>query len=363
MKYITRLLLLAFLAAFLALALPGQALAKDAADDKVVFGDTYRLGSGQTLQGNLAVLGGTATLEAGSQVNGDAALMGGTLDINGTITGNVSTLGGTLFLGDNAVVMGDVTMMGGTLHRSAGAQINGSLVNGGFQPFEFNFPTRPLGWVSNILAPIGNILAGLFFSILMAALAILVGLLWPRPTERVANSLTGQPAITGGLGLLTAIVAPALLVMLAITILLIPLSLLGFVVLGIAFLFGWIALGLAIGNKIVTLFKQAWNPALTAGLGTLVLGLVAAGIGWIPCVGWMVPVIAALLGLGGVVVTRFGTQMYPGTLSLAYAAPVTPAPPSAAYPAPVPPTQVSGEPKPAQPAEPPASGEDQNPTI
>ena len=196
MKHVTRLILFIFLAFTVALALPNSAQAADAADDKVVFGDTYTLASGQTLNGNLAVLGGTATLEAGSTVNGDVALMGGTLEISGTVSGNVSTLGGTLFLDDGAVIEKDVTMMGGTLHRSENAQIRGSLVNGGFHPFQFNLPNLPINWrFSNGFpwTPIWNFFSTLFSTLVVAALAVLVVLLWPRPTERVGVG-GGSPA-------------------------------------------------------------------------------------------------------------------------------------------------------------------------
>lgn len=361
MKYATRFILFIFLAVLIALALPSGAQAKDAADDKVIFGDTYTLSSGQTQNGNLAVLGGTATLEADSQVNGDVALMGGTLEINGTVSGNVSTLGGTLFLNDNAVIRGDVTMMGGTLHRSANARISGSLINGVIRPFQLDFPNWPLNinWPGGFrFTPIWNFFSSMFSSLLLAALAVFVVLLWPRPVDRVARSMVAQPAISGGLGLLTVVVTPALLILLAITIILIPLSLLGILVLGIGLLLGWIALGQEIGNRIAGMFKQQWNPALSAGLGTLVLNVVAYGINWIPCIGWLVVIIAALIGLGGVIVTRFGTQIYPASLAPApaYAAPSYPAAPPA-------PASPSIEPTPGiPPVEPPASGEDQNPT-
>ncbi len=38
-------------------------------DDKVVFGGSYELASGESLNGNLVVLGGVVTLEQGSIVN------------------------------------------------------------------------------------------------------------------------------------------------------------------------------------------------------------------------------------------------------------------------------------------------------
>ena len=314
MKHALKIILFFFLVSLVCLALPGRVQAKDVFDDKVVFGDTYQLKEGEVLTGTLAVLGGTATLESGSQVTGDVALMGGTLEVNGTVDGNVSTLGGTLILSDSAVIHGDVTMLGGTLHRTDQTRIDGKVFSGGIQPFRLSFPTvrnNPISFDTGPFATIWNFFSGIFSAVVMAFLAVLVVLVWPRPVERVGKAVMAQPAITGGLGLLTSIVLPALLVLLILTLILIPLSLLGFLILGIAFLLGWIAVGLAVGNRLADLAKQQWNPAVTAGLGTLVVGIVASTVGWIPCIGWLVPFTIAMIGLGGVVVTRFGTQGYP----------------------------------------------------
>jgi hypothetical protein len=57
------------LALFLA---PTQsALAKGLAEDKVVFGGTYVLKSGETLRGALVVFGGAAVIETDAEVDGD----------------------------------------------------------------------------------------------------------------------------------------------------------------------------------------------------------------------------------------------------------------------------------------------------
>jgi hypothetical protein len=282
--------------------------------DKVVFGDTYTLSTGDVLNGNLTVLGGTATLETGSQVQGDVVLLGGTLNANGGISGNLSTLGGTLFLGDQAVVHGNLSMLGGTLHRSGSAQVLGQTVNGGLSPFNVNLPNFPFQIdVFSGFQSLFNFFRTLINMIILSALSMLVVLVWPRPTERVARAIGVQPIITGGLGLLTAVVLPALLIIMAITIILIPVSLLGFIALGIAILYGWFAAGFEVGRRMAQLFKQEWQPAIAAGLGTLTISVIATFIGAIPCIGWLIPFLIAMIGLGGVIITRFGTQFYPPT--------------------------------------------------
>jgi hypothetical protein len=319
-KFITLFFILA-LAIFL--AIPGQAYAaplhgvaqSQTYSDKVVFGDTFTLSSGDVIDGSLTILGGTVSLETGSQVRGDVVLFGGTLNANGDITGNVSTLGGTLFLGDTAVVQGNLSMLGGTLHRSALAQIKGEVVNGGINPFNLNLPNLAnLPFQLNIASgfqPFFNFFRSLLNTVIMAALAMLVVLLWPRPTDRIAHAIGAQPLVTGGIGLLTILVVPALLIILMITIILIPASIIGLLALGIAVLYGWFAIGLELGKRIAQMFKQEWQPAISAGLGTLVITFIASFIGAIPCVGWLIPFLIAVAGLGGVIITRLGTQIYP----------------------------------------------------
>jgi hypothetical protein len=133
---------------------------------------------------------------------------------------------------------------------------------------------------------------------------------WPNPTSRVSSTMIGQPVTTGGIGLLTIVVVPLVLLLLMITICLIPVSIVGVILLVVAIVFGWIALGLEVGKRLAIALNQKYQPVVMAGLGTLVLSLVVNGIGFIPCVGWLAPFLVAAVGLGGVLLTRFGTQVY-----------------------------------------------------
>ena len=66
---------------------PSPAYAKDIFDDKVVFGGTYTLESGQSLDGDLVIFGGAVTTEADSTVNGDIVLIGGVVEVGGLHAG------------------------------------------------------------------------------------------------------------------------------------------------------------------------------------------------------------------------------------------------------------------------------------
>ncbi len=334
---VTKVLISLSLWLVLALALPGPALAADGSakglPDEFVFGENYTLAGGETLDGNLWVFGGNATLEEGSTVTGDVMVFGGNLIADGTIEGDVNMTGGSVMLGSTAVVQGDVNVTGGSLNRDSGARVEGS-VNENFRgPFRFSMPRGlrlpgvNVPWPEvDIQYPFWGVLSYFFRAFLVSALAVLLAMFWPRQIARTGEAVLSQPLIAGGMGLVTIIVAPIVLLGLAITILLIPVSFLGFLLLGVMIVFGWIAIGLEVGKRMAqTLFRTEWTLPVAAGLGTLLLTLVVDGIGQIWCVGWIAPALVGLLGLGGVLLTRFGTQPYSGPAASAIR-PMTPAP-------------------------------------
>jgi cytoskeletal protein CcmA (bactofilin family) len=307
----------AFLLVLLAvLALPGTALAKGLQDDKVVAGGSFTLKSGETIDGNLFVFGGAVTLEQDSDVKGDVVLMGGTVAIDGTVTGSVVGIGGVVSLRPNAVVAGDLTTVGATLNRDPGAQVEGQVVNGLHPPFQFSIPGRvQIPDAPNAEVHFSPIWSGMWFlfrTFLWAALAVLLVMFLPNQSERTALAAAGQPLLAGAVGLLTVVVAPLLLIAIAITIILIPVSLVGGAVLAVAWFLGRIALGLEVGRRLAVSLKQDWPLAVAAGVGTFLLTLVVDGMdALIPCVGWLAPFLVGILGLGAVLLTRFGTQTYP----------------------------------------------------
>lgn len=308
-----RRLTFAALVLILAFILPVSAFAGGHQQGRVIFGGTYTLDSGEVLHGDLAIVGGIALLEAGSTVQGDVVLVGGNLEADGEITGGLYVLGGNAVLGPDAVVRGDLGNLGGNISAGA-ARIEGDRITWDelvltpdfdwdwsrtWQPFSrFRFSTE------------GRVLRYLFTSFVLAALAVLGMIFFPNPIKRVSDTVMSQPVATGGVGLLTVIVAPVVLVVLAITICLAPLSIITLMVMIAAGVFGWIAIGLEVGRRLADALEQDFQPVVEAGLGTLILTLVVNGVGFIPCIGWMAGFLVVIFGLGGVILSRFGTFDY-----------------------------------------------------
>ncbi len=320
MKYLK---IFTFLFLITALLLPGTAyagdLARDLMDDKVIFGGTYTLPEGETLDGNLVVFGGAVTLELNSTVNGDVVLMGGTVDSMGTVNGSMVGIGGVLQLGESSVVNGDMVTIGAALQRAPGAQVSGDVIQGLSFPFQFNFPSemqfddmQPPVTAFNVSSnPALDVVWFAFRMFIWAALAILLVIFFSAQADRVARAALEQPLITGGAGLLTAFLGPLALIALTVTIILIPVAFVAVILLGIAWLLGWVALGLEVGRRIAKMMNQEWAPAISAGVGMLILYFVLVGFDQlVPCVGWLPRTLVGIWGLGAVIMTYFGTRDY-----------------------------------------------------
>lgn len=300
----------------LVLALPLAVQAQEGTQDgRVIFGGNFTLESNEIMRGDLVLFGGNATLEETSELDGSVVIFGGNAVVAAQVTEDLIVIGGNVDLLNPAVVGGDVVSIGGNVDQAEQAVVEGDFVSE--DGFEFPFRPTVVGTMVPDMpdfrvsfSPLISLMWFAFRTLLISALAVLVVMFWPDPTETTADAVLGQPLATGGLGLLTFLVAPVILIMLLITILLSPISLLGAILLIVAAVYGWIAIGLAVGNRLATSLKWEMHAAAAAGLGTLLLTFVVGGFGLIPCIGWVAPFIVASLGLGAVILTRFGSQPY-----------------------------------------------------
>ena len=310
------------------LVLPPPAQAKSPAavplDGKIIMGGSYTLQSGEQMDGDLVIFGGSVTIERGANVKGDVALFGGSLDVAGTVQGDVVIFGGSASLRDSAVVQGDLASVGGDVSRAEGAYIGGEVVTEQAIPFNFNWQGRlPYTYEYTVGGYTGpfNRMVNFFLSVMwfifqvcmVSALAVLVLMFLEAPVQRIGEVVQTQALLSGGVGCLSLLVVPALLVVLGLTILLLPVSFIGFLGLVLLALYGWVTMGYEVGRRVAEALGQSWSAPVAAGVGTGLFTLIAGGIGrvlpW--CIGWVVPVFAVSIGVGAVILTRFGTRPYP----------------------------------------------------
>ncbi|MCD6474941.1 MAG: hypothetical protein J7K85_01595 [Anaerolineaceae bacterium] len=314
----------------LVFAFPGTVQAEDGDQPgQIVLGGNYVLDEDETLYGDLVIIGGNASLKAGSILHGNILIAGGTINASGTINGNILSFGGVVNIKSNAEIRGDLVRFGGVYNVDKGAEIEGNMVsNEGitvdfledwsdwkefdyenqieeYNPIQQAFSTQRIA-----LEKIGEFLLNATKALGLAVLTVIASLFLLKPMERSSETLYQHPALSFGIGLLTLIAFPILMVLLLFTIILIPVSILGLIGLALVILFGWFTLSLLLGRRLAEVFKTRWTDPLNAGVGSLALSLVAAIASIIPCIGWLLPALFISAGLGAAVMSRFGTRVY-----------------------------------------------------
>lgn len=334
MKNLKLLTLAAVLMLALFLPIGAQAQSLDLIPDKgdkVIFGGEFTLSEGEVLNGDLISFGGNLILEEGSLLDGDLVSMGGNVEVSGAIAGDLIAMGSNINLNETALIEGSLALLGSNIHRSAGAQVIGDIVtnsdgleiefpgfpeiqrvSGNFD-FDQEFFRNPSRFTRNSL--VGNVgtsvIVNLFMAFAMAAVAVLVMLFLPKHTRRIADAVLAEPVAAGGLSLVTFVALPILAVLLSITLILIPVVLLLAFLCALALVFGWVAIGLEVGERLAESLKQDWTAPVKAGAGTFILSFVVGLVGLVPCLGWLASFLMVLLSFGAVLLTRFGTQSYP----------------------------------------------------
>lgn len=318
MRFSQRCLLLSVIFLIM-LTLPSQTFAapiERGLGDEIIFGTSFTLHDGEALNGNLLSFGGDITLEEGSVITGDVVMFGGSLDAGGEIVGGINTFGSIISLLQSANIGSDVIMIGTNFHREDGARIGGKLITENNLQTISNLPfnivphlpgIRDLGpWVA------WDWLWFLFRMFLWALLGLLLAMFFLKPLEQTSSTVISQPILSWGVGTLTLILLPVMFLALAVTIILIPITLVGFLALMITCFFGWVAIGFEVGRNLNHQLHQQWTPVVSTSIGTFVLSLIAFGTAkLVPCIGLLVPIVIFPVGFGAVIMTRFGTRAYP----------------------------------------------------
>ena len=302
-------------------------------DGITVWGEDYTVHEGEHLDGDLVVFGGSAFLELDSRVEGSVIVWNGDADVDGTIESDLVVTNGDITLGDDARIEGNVVCSWNCdIEQAEGARVEGTVIDGVSPPMldfrflpdfrferdrDFRMPFPVNGWAAApgaVLRWAFRLIRGVASILVIAVVAGLVALIWPGQTARIGRTVAEAPGPTFGIGLLAALAAVAAIIVLAITICLVPTAILIALALGIAGLFGWIAVGALLGERLLETFNaREVAPMWAAGLGTLVISLVSAGLGLVPCLGILgaiATLVLGCMGLGAVVLTRFGTTRY-----------------------------------------------------
>ncbi len=287
-----------------------------------ITGDNFTLRSGETLRGDLTIFGGNATLEENSIVEGSVAIFGGNVDIAGTVTGDVSLVGGSALLRNSAVVDGDLSRIAGAVNREAGAVVRGDWTTMGEPSASSNNArvVRNVGPLGRFFSFITSAIVAVLGAIAISLLAIAIVALLPNHVAQAAATLQASWLTAGVVGALTLFAVPILALTLAITICLIPISLLLMLAYAAAVIAGWTVSARIIGERVMrAMNRHDWTLVGQTLAGAVLLAL----LGSVPVIGGLIAFVATALGLGALMLTRAGTRRYP---MLAPAGPIAPMP-------------------------------------
>jgi hypothetical protein len=258
-------------------------------DDLVATGGRIVLGPEARIGDDVAIAGADLRIEA--PIGGDLRAAGGTIFLNGAVTGDVYLEGGSISIGPDTHIMGALTHRGRSVRIAPEAQIEGQTTVLRPHPKP---DLRPLAALATWAA------AAVLFGVFLMAMAVATA--FPRLMNDVAESLRARPLSMLGLGVLIAIAAPMLVMLLAMTLLGLPLAF----VIGAALALLWPVsiVGAAYAGAMLARARtradeqppSAGARAMWAGLAMIALILV----GLVPIIGFFVWLLAYLFGLGAV---------------------------------------------------------------
>jgi cytoskeletal protein CcmA (bactofilin family) len=254
-------------------ATAGSVLVEGTVDgDVTVASAALELREGSTVGGGLDA--GVADARLAGSIGGDAAVDATTLGVapTATIDGSLTYRSEDATIADGATIAGGATVADDLEVASPGGFGGGS---------DADLPTIP-PWVGAVYSGLSSLLLG----------AILL-LATPNFSRRLAEVGTAQPLRSGGVGVLTLVGTPAALLILAVTIVGIPLSLVGLFVFGAVVFAATVYGAVVLGTWLLSLgdYRNRW--------AALVVGVVAVAlVRQIPVVGGLVRFVVLVLGLG-----------------------------------------------------------------
>lgn len=318
---------------------PGPGFTIRVTGDIVVPGGTTMVGTAVTLNGNITVDG---------RLEGDAVTLNGDIGVRGEVTGSVRTLNGSVTVYDTGRVGGDATAFNGVVTVLPGGRVAGQVRRGVVQPATPTpspgvvpppgvtppatppapppvatptplppppaavpppFDTYREAWWRPLRALL--FVFKLSFLVVLGGLGVLLVALLPDTFARLADTVQAWPlhALLAGIGWWVALAAGA--VVLAVSLVGIPLLVLLPALVGALSLVGYATMAFWVGRR---LQAEVPRPVRQATVGAVVVGVAAL----IPVVGNVVLGLVLTWGIGTVL-----TAVY-----LAVRRPAPPPPPA-----------------------------------
>ena len=264
--------------------------------DVVAFVAEMTLGNDAVIGRDLAVFSGDVFIDG--TVNGGAYISAGTVTIAGQIVGDVTIKADNISITPDAVIGGELNYTSKTKANIApDAKIAGdvkwkkksksseSSESSGMIP-------RPIGAFWSLIFLGGSLLLGIALILVKRDRVIAI-------TEEIRSNA----ALDGLIGLAVIVAIPVLLVLIAISLVGIPVAMAGLAVYLLVFLTAKVLVGITIGLLLLRLLKKEGRISLG---WALLVGMILLAIGYkIPIVGWVVYFVAWAIGAGALTMLLF----------------------------------------------------------
>jgi hypothetical protein len=283
-----------------------------------VVGDDLYLAGGQVevdalVKGNARVAGGRVRIAPESRIEGGVTVAGGTVSASGTFGRYLTLAGGDVELSGH--VRGDVHVYADELTIGPGTRIDGRLICRTAKPVAIPPDAEIAGGLAQGNGEVGGGDEGLpwrreregvgwFWLAGLALVGFLLLRLFPSFSARTTAALTGNPWLGIGLGFLVLVGVPAAVLILLLTVIGIPLAVMGLLSY-LAMLVAAYVLGAQhIGDRLLAATRPAIASRVAWRIAALVLVLLGlAFLGMVPVIGSLLRFLVLLLGLGALALT------------------------------------------------------------
>jgi cytoskeletal protein CcmA (bactofilin family) len=251
-----------------------------------------------TVDRNATVAGGHVELDSAAAFARNVYVVGGNLQVKGAVQGSLLAAGGNVFL--DGPVGRDVEIAAGEFRLGPHAQIAGNLrYRVSASKVHIDPAARVVGTTTALPVRRGPGIFRVLWTLgFLVAGAVFVALL-PRFAGDAAEILPLRPGQSALFGIGWLILVPIAICIALITVIGIPLGLLLLSIYGVLLYLGRVAVALWVGRVILGARARAGRQGLI--LNFLVGGLLLIVLGIVPLVGWLVTLLATVLGIGALV--------------------------------------------------------------
>jgi hypothetical protein len=253
-----------------------------------------------TVTGDVSVTGGNLHVHDGGWILGDAVVIGGvmTLDDNGQVDGDVSTLGGVLKRSDKAVIGGSISSRGGDDNSDDEGDDDDDHAVAGHHVPEIHIDRSGKGHSAHVRSFLSDLGGALAHSAMLFVFGSVLLALASRRMETLRVEAASKPMRSFAVGVVGSLVALVLFVACCVTLIGIPVAIVGLLLFVFGAYAGVCAVLTVVGQALLR--HKTKSPYVHLAVGCALFMVLGA----LPFVGGFFIAATALVGIGVLIATR-----------------------------------------------------------